>query len=276
MVNGWDIITRFLLFYNLSKLFWLFFQPLTIIFLLILIALPAFGRGYRRLGLSSLAFCVALVFLSAFTTFGSLLLEPLEDRFPKAGILPQHVDGIVVLGGYLNGEIDARRKGTELNSAADRILEAMRLARHFPDAKIVVSGGNGTFFEESVREADSTRILLSNMGFSGERFVFESNSRNAAENATLSKQLANPQSGETWLLVTSAYHMPRAVGCFRKAGFEVIAWPVDYKTRSHESFSLYLESPNEALSRFSVAIREWVGLAVYWITGKTDMLLPQP
>ncbi len=118
--------------------------------------------------------------------------------------------------------------------------------------------------------------MLIDLGFSGERYIYENKSRNTVENAVFSKELAHPQSGDTWLLVTSAYHMPRSIGCFRKANFDVVAWPVDYKTRASERFGLYLESPNEALSRFGVAVREWVGLTAYRLAGKTDMLLPQP
>lgn len=264
------------MFYSLSKVFWLFFQPVTIILVLALIAFLTMWRGFLRFALAALGLSIIFLFLAAFTTLGSVLLAPLEDRFVKPDQMPQHVDGIVVLGGYMNGDINAGRKGFELNSAADRIFETMRLARLYPGARVVVSGGDGAFFEESVKEADSTRQMLFDLGFSGERYVYENKSRNTVENAVLSKKLAQPKHGETWLLVTSAYHMPRSVGCFRKAGFDVVAWPVDYKTRASERFALYLESPNEALSRFSVAMREWVGLAAYWLAGKTDMLLPQP
>lgn len=264
------------MFFSVSKLFWLFFQPLTIIFVLLLLALAWIWIGFRKLGLTALISGVVVLFISAYTTLGSVMLVPLEDRFPKIAELPQHVDGIVVLGGYMNGDINAGRPGFELNSAADRIFETMRLARLYPDAKVIVSGGDGAFFEEAKPEADSTRLMLSDLGFSGDRFIFENKSRNTVENAAFSKALASPQPGETWLLVTSAYHMPRSVGCFRKAGFDVVSWPVDYKTSAKQGLSLYFESPNEALSRFSVAMREWVGLAAYWLTGKTDMLLPQP
>ncbi len=264
------------LFFSVSKLFWLFFQPLSIIFVFVLLALILIGTGFRKLGLSALIAGAFVLFISAYTTLGSVLLSPLEDRFPKVAELPQRVDGIVVLGGYMNGDINAGRPGFELNSAADRIFETMRLARLYPNAKVIVSGGDGAFFEEAAPEADSTRIMLADLGFEGDRYIFENKSRNTIENAAFSKALAQPKPGETWLLVTSAYHMPRSIGCFRKAGFDVVAWPVDYKTPAKQSFSLYFESPNEALSRFSVAMREWVGLTAYWLTGKTDMLLPQP
>ncbi len=264
------------LFFSVSKLFWLFFQPLTIILVFLLIALLLIWTGFRKLGLTTLIAAVLVLFISAYTTLGTVLLAPLEDRFAKQTELPQRVDGIVVLGGYMNGDINAGRPGFELNSAADRIFETMRLARLYLDAKVIVSGGDGAFFEDAKPEADSTRTMLSDLGFSGDRFIFENKSRNTVENAEFSKALAEPKPGETWLLVTSAYHMPRSIGCFRKAGFDVVAWPVDYKTPAKQSLSLYLESPNEALSRFSVATREWMGLTAYWMTGKTDMLLPQP
>ncbi len=252
------------------------FQPLTIILVFLLIALLLIWTGFRKLGLTTLIAAVLVLFISAYTTLGTVLLAPLEDRFAKQTELPQRVDGIVVLGGYMNGDINAGRPGFELNSAADRIFETMRLARLYLDAKVIVSGGDGAFFEDAKPEADSTRTMLSDLGFSGDRFIFENKSRNTVENAEFSKALAEPKPGETWLLVTSAYHMPRSIGCFRKAGFDVVAWPVDYKTPAKQSLSLYLESPNEALSRFSVATREWMGLTAYWMTGKTDMLLPQP
>lgn len=268
---AWGLI----MFYSFSKIFWLFFQPLTIIFLFVLLGFAALWIGFRKTGLASLGAAALILFVSAFTTLGALFLAPLEDRFPKTA-LPEHVDGIVALGGYMNGDINAGRPGFELNSAADRIVETMRLARLYPNAKVIISGGEGAFFEKSISEADTTRVLLNDLGFSGDRYIYENKSRNTVENAVFSKELAQPKPGETWLLVTSAYHMPRSVGCFRKAGFDVIAWPVDYKTRLNEKFSIYLESPNDALSRFSVAMREWVGLAAYRFTGKTDMFLPQP
>ncbi len=180
------------------------------------------------------------------------------------------------LGGYMVGDVDASRGGYELNSAADRIVETMRLARLYPQAKIVVSGGAGAFFAASARDADSTRTLLHDLGFSGDRYIFENRSRNTVENARYSMALAQPKPGETWLLVTSAYHMPRAVGCFRAAGFRVTAWPVDYKTRAHEGLSFDLDAPDDALSRLDVAVREWIGLAAYRLAGKTGALLPGP
>ncbi len=264
------------MFFSLSKLFWLLFQPTTLVFLFGLIGFFALWRGARKLALVSLGLSSFLLFVGCFTTMGAMLLAPLEERFSQPNPLPDRIDGIIVLGGYMDGEINAERGGFELNSAADRLVEALRLARLYPDARMIVSGGQGTFFEDSAPEAETTRSLLEALGFSGNRFIYENQSRNTVENAVFSKEIAKPQEGETWLLVTSAYHMPRAIGCFRKAGFDVTAWPTDYKTRRNEKLAIYLENPLAALSRMSMAIREWTGLFAYWLTGKTDMLLPQP
>lgn len=264
------------MFFSLSKIFWLAFQPLSVVFLLILIGLILIWGNRRKSGLVALVGAGVILFIGAYTTTGSLLLSPLEERFPKQPLLSNRVDGIILLGGYLNGDINAGRPGFELNSAADRIFETIRLARLYPDAKVIVSGGDGGFFVRSLPEAQSTQEMISEFGLAENRFIFENNSRNTIENAVFSRRLADPQPGETWLLVTSAYHMPRAVGSFRRAGFDVVAWPVDYKTPAAEKFALYLSSPNDALSRFTVAMREWAGLLAYWVTGKTDMFIPQP
>lgn len=140
-----QFISRFRLFFSSSKIFWLAFQPLSVIFLLILIAVVLIWFNQRKSGLIALSSACLILFIGAYTTTGSLLLIPLEERFPKQPLLSGRVDGIILLGGYLNGNINAGRPGFELNSAADRLFETIRLARLYPDAKIIVSGGDGEF-----------------------------------------------------------------------------------------------------------------------------------
>lgn len=263
-----------LVFFSLSKIFWLLFQPLSIA--LLLAALTAFfaWRGWRRLTTAFASGGVIVLFLCSFTTLGVVLLAPLEQRFAVPAEMPAHVDGIVVLGGYTEGEVNASRKGIELNGAANRIVETMRLSRLYPQARIVVSGGEGSFFAESEPDAITTKRLMDDMGFGDRQILYESASRNTAENAALSREIAGPKPGETWLLVTSAFHMPRAVGCFRKAGFPVTPWPVNFKTSPGTRFALHLQSPETAMSRTATGMREWIGLLSYWLSGKTDALLP--
>ena len=128
-----------------------------------------------------------------------------------------------MLGGGLEGAINLARGGYELNSGGDRFVEAAVLARRFPDAKVLVSGGTGTLVLEGEGDADTAPRLLAALGVAAERLILENKSRNTYENAQFTKELVNPQPGETWLLVTSAFHMPRSMGLFRKVGFPGLA-----------------------------------------------------
>ncbi|MGU3576377.1 YdcF family protein [Brucellaceae bacterium C25G] len=204
------------------------------------------------------------------------MLYPLEERFQRPVSLPDHIDGIILLGGYMNGTINAARGGTEMNSAADRLVETMRLAKHYKNTQIIVTGGEGTYFDRSTPDAVSTAELFDIFGVDDGRVIYESQSRNTIENASFSYELLRPQKSQRWLLVTSAFHMPRSVGVFRQAGFEVIAWPVDYKTVPDTSFSFYFQNPNQAFARSSTAIHEWLGLLAYWWSGETKEIFPQP
>ncbi|GGA82134.1 hypothetical protein GCM10011491_06920 [Brucella endophytica] len=264
------------MFFAVSKIFWLFAQPVTLLLVGLLVSILAIALGYRRLALAFSGITAIFLLLAGFTTLGSIMLQPLEDRFPPRPALPERIDGVVVLGGYMEGEVNASRGGHEVNRAADRVIETMRLARLYPEARIVVSGGEGTFFDASVADAISTRALFSDFGLTGDRFFFEEQSRNTLENAVYSRDVVKPKPGETWLLVTSAFHMPRSVGCFRQAGFPVIAWPVDYSTRTDTRFTFDLQNPSRNLTRVAVAMREWLGLAAYWLSGKIGEVLPAP
>ncbi len=265
-----------LLFFYVSKVFWLFFQPTRILFVLMLLGFLLTWRGRRRAGLL-IGGGAALVFgLAVYTTLGALMLTPLENRFSRPDPAPAHVDGIIVMGGFSEPNLERARREIELDDAADRIIEGMRLARTYPDAKLVVTGGSGSLTGKSKPEAEKARDLLAALGFSGPRFLFETKARNTVENAVFTKELVQPKPGEVWLLVTSAFHMPRSVGSFRAIDFPVTPWPVDYRSHLPERFGLSMDTRDEALMRFGVAVREWIGLIAYRLTGKTDALLPSP
>ena len=108
------------------------------------------------------------------------------------------------------------------------------------------------------------------------RIVAESKSRNTVENAVFSKLLAMPQPNERWLLVTSAYHMPRAIGAFRHVGFAVEAYPVDWRTRGWRDAAMPFDRLSAGLDRTDVAIHEWIGLIAYRLSGRSSTLFPAP
>ena len=155
---------------------------------------------------------------------------PLEDRFPRPDPPPARVDGIVVLGGAVEQDLTEARGIPALNGAAERMTEPVALMRRYPDARLVFTGGQGALLHGGLTEADVARQLWTGMGVPPERMVFETASRNTHENAVLARALAKPRPGETWLLITSASHMPRSVGVFRQAGWTVVPWPVNYRT----------------------------------------------
>src|SRR6516225_5132198 len=125
-------------------------------------------------------------------------------------------------------------------------------------------------------EAPLALRLLESFGIPRASITLEDRSRNTVENAVLSKAIAQPKPGERWLLVTSAHHLPRAVGVFRKAGFPVEAYPVDWRTRGADDALRPFASVGDGLRRGDTAVREWVGLAVYWLTGRSSELFPGP
>ena len=263
------------MFFYLSKVFWFFVQPLNLTIFLLLAGLVAAMIGSRRLAVTGSVLAFLILGLSAWTSLGAMMLNPLEERFARPP-LPEKVDGIVVLGGGFEGAINLVRGGYELNSGGDRMVETAILARRFPTARVVVSGGTGELFLEGEGDAATAPRLLTALGVTADRLILENKSRNTYENAVFTKELVTPKPGETWLLVTSAFHMPRAKALFDKAGFATIPWPVDYRTTGREGIGLFRDNPADSLQVTTMAIREWIGLFAYWISGRIDQPFPAP
>ncbi len=184
--------------------------------------------------------------------------------------------GIIVLGGALETIVSSARGEVALNEAAERMTATAELARRYPDARIVFSGGTGNLFYDDVTESSLAERLFVSFGIPKERLTLEDRSRDTDENGRFTKELVKPKPGERWLLVTSAHHMPRAVGVFRATGFPVEAFPVDYRTRGAIDIARPFSNVADGLRRSDTAMREWVGLAVYRLTGRTSALFPAP
>jgi uncharacterized SAM-binding protein YcdF (DUF218 family) len=170
------------MFFYLSKIFWFFIQPLNLAIFLLLAGLLSALIGRRRLAVTGSALAFLILALSAWTSLGATMLNPLEERFPRPP-LPQKVDGIVVLGGGFEGAINLVRGGYELNSGGDRMVETAILARRFSTAKVVVSGGTGELFLEGEGDAATAPRLLTALGITTDRLILENKSRNTYENA---------------------------------------------------------------------------------------------
>jgi uncharacterized SAM-binding protein YcdF (DUF218 family) len=228
------------------------------------------------LGRRLLAASILLLALCGFSPIGRLLILPLEARFPPWDASRGPPDGIVVLGGAIDPDLSAAIDRPALGRSGDRIVAAAELARRYPKARIIYSGGNANLIgDDSPKEADYALSMLEDLGVAKARLTAERLSRNTLENAEFVKTVANPKKGERWLLVTSAVHMPRSIGLFRRAGFDVEAYPVDRRAGESENFWLYSVAIN-GLERTDLAMREWIGLAAYWLTGKIDHFFPGP
>ncbi len=200
---------------------------------------------------------------------------PLEDRFPRPAEAPARVDGIVVLGGAVEQDLTEARGIPALNGAAERMTEPVVLMRRYPEARLVFTGGQGALLHGGLTEADVAREFWAGMGVPPERMLFETAARNTHENAVLTRALAGPRPGETWLLITSASHMPRSVGVFRRAGWRVVPWPVNYRT-GHGLNVWYNASLPVRLGEFEWGTREWIGMVAYRLLGRTDAVFPAP
>jgi uncharacterized SAM-binding protein YcdF (DUF218 family) len=213
---------------------------------------------------------IGILLVVAVVPLGGYMMAFLEARFPLVQEQTD-IDGIVVLGGGIDAASYYERRGSGYTTAIGRIVEAARLAKLHPSARLIIAGGPQ--LEPGHSEADATRALLLELGVQPERIELEAHSRNTYENALFVKQVAHPEPGEHWLLVTSAFHMPRAIGCFRAIGFPVIAFPVDYKFGSLTTprFDVF-----DGLFELKYAIHEYTGLVVYRLSGKTQDFFPGP
>ncbi len=258
-----------------GKIFWYLTQPGNLLLLILIAGWLLLLAGARRLGHLLLGLGLLSLLAVAVLPVGSWLMVPLEDRFPARPAMEGNVDGIVVLGGSIDSWISAARDSPALTEYADRMTAAAILARRHPEARILVTGGEAAVLPEGVSEGPYMRRLLVDLGVAGDRIQVEDASRNTAENAREARRIVNPAPGQRWLLVTSAFHMPRAVGCFRRLGWDVVPYPVDYKTtgRTGLAFGFNLRA---GLERVHLGLKEWMALVAYRLVDHTDTLFPGP
>lgn len=259
-------------FFLASKIAWAFISPDSLIVILGLGAWIALLLNWQRLARSLLASCALLLLLIGFFPVGEWLIAPLENRFTSNVALPNEVDGIVVLGGAVSPRLSNIWQQPELGAAAERMTAFLYLARLYPNAQLVFTGGSGSVSQQEFKEAEMARILFEQLGLTGRAIIYESESRNTAENASNSRELVTPEEGEDWLLVTSAYHMPRSIGVFCQAGWPVQPYPVDHVSQKGNLARLNFAFA-ENLYALKVAVKEWVGLVAYRLSGRSDRLL---
>jgi len=265
------------LFFIASKIFWMVASPINLLLAGALAGVALCYSRHYRFGRGLALAAVLLLLAVATLPLPEYLLAPLENRFPEPSASMKPPYGIVVLGGAINDSLSAARGETVFDEGGERITEAVILAKRFPDARIVYTSGTNSVLGGTSSEAVRARDLMAQMGVAPERVTIEDKARNTEENARLTAAIVHPEPSQRWLIVTSAFHMPRAMGVFEKAGFHPIAYPVSFYTdgKSLDDLRPVFDSERN-LRRFELALHEWIGLAAYRATGRIDHLFPGP
>ena len=264
------------MFFLASKILWYLLNPFNIILLLFISGWILLSRK-PKIGKALLTSALILIFLCGLSPIPTVLIRTLENRI-LARPVPNRIDGIIILAGGVDMKL-SRRGLIELRAEADRIVEGVILAKRHPEAKVVITGGTGFLGQsDALREADGLAKLARSLGIPSERIIIERNSRNTHEHAVEMAKLLKGKKNEKWLLITSAAHMPRSVGCFRKVGLSPIPYPVDYKTEVavYDALSMSMFVPTLGnIGCFSQSLHEWIGLIVYRLMGYTNSLFPK-
>ena len=264
------------MFFLLSKTFGVLVLPTNLLIIAAVTGVLLLRTQFISLVRKLVTASILLLVICGVSPLGNVLLYPLEQRFPPWNAANGAPDGIVVLGGSIDADLSAERGTAVFSRAADRVIVAAELARRYPKARLIFTGGSANLLETDAKEADYVVAVFEALGIPGQRLEIDRRARNTDENAEFSKAIAAPKSGQRWLLLTSAFHMPRSVGIFRKAGFAVEPYPVDWRTGG--AVDLLTVSPFvvQGLERTDIAVRERIGLVAYWISGKTSALFPAP
>lgn len=259
-------------FWVISKIVWAIIAPETLLLFLLILSSGLLWTRYNKQGHLLISFTVFIIAMVSVFPVSSWILRPLEDRFPIPKKLPDRIDGIIVLAGAEKISVTTARGLPALNSGAERLTTFVWLAHIYPDAVLLFSGGSGSLTDQKHKSADTARKIFYQVGLNPDRVQFESDSKNTSESALESYKLIKPSPDQHWILVTSAFHMPRSVGLFRKVGWNVIPYPVDFNATKSSSLKFDLRE----IGGFSQGIREWIGIFVYWMMGKMSELFPEP
>lgn len=262
------------MFFYVSKLLSFLLHPGNLIVFLLVIAFLLSWAG--RVKFAKYIFMVITLVSVIVSTipFGNMLGRELEGRFPQPIPLPSEVDGIIVLSGAVHPQLSNEHNQLVLQSNVERLFAFADLAKKYPQARLVYTGGSGSLFNQHLKEASYAEVALTALGVNTDKVIFENQSRNTYESVVLTRKLIDPQVEEKWILVTSAAHIPRAVSSFRQENWNVIAYPVDYNYSHQAKFWPTFDFAGNS-NVLSMVLHEYVGLLFYWLTGRASELNPK-
>ena len=264
------------MFFAASKIFWSLIQPLNALCLIALLGFLIRLRGkWEHTGQALMNFALGAILIFGILPVGPLLMTYLERQYPAPESLPAKIDGIIVLGGAFEASAGAKSGQIVANDQIDRMFCFVDLAKKYPGAKLVFSGGPGDILNPSAMEGNDARRFFALTGLDKNKIIFEENSRNTFENVLHTMEMVDPKSSETWVVTTSAYHMPRTMGIFAQFRWPVTPYQCDPRTDGdYKTVLKTLPSVTGNFSKLNYALKELIGNAVYYFTGKSAYLIP--
>lgn len=263
------------LFFLLSKLAWAFLSPINLVIIATLLGTLLLMRNHLKLAKRILIPTSLMGLILWVYPVSDFLMQPLEKRFAQPTTLPNHIDGIILLGGGEDLKRSLSWNRPELGNGGDRYIGAKELSNHYPNVPVIFTGGSGSVtLQNTQSEGSLAKQLLLTLGIAPGRLIIESQSRNTYENFKLTQPLLPKPNGQ-YFIVTSAFHMPRAMGIARKLNMDVLPYPVDFRS-SHADYRTVDFDTATHLETLEPAWKEWIGLTVYYWTGKTSDWFPAP
>ena len=258
--------------FYLSKILWLIVNPFNIFIFITLFTMFLYFINFRRLSLIIYLINFIFIALISFLPIGSYLTYIIEKEFHTNTKIPERVDGILILGGATNPLLFKEFDQISLNGSAERLVESVMIIRKFEKAKVIFSGGSGIVNRSDLGHSQVAKLFYKQMGVDTNKIFFEDKSRNTHENIIYSKKIAKPKKNENWLIITSAFHMKRALFIAEKNNWKLIPYAVDFK--NVKEFKL---TPNlnllSNLNSFQSGLHEWLGLVSYYLMGRTEKFL---
>ncbi|MDB5491420.1 MAG: putative rane protein [Micavibrio sp.] len=256
------------MFFILSKIIWFLLAPLNLLTILTVTGL--FFLRFKKIRAATALFVTAMTLFLLIGVFptGQNAVHYLESRYSKPTLMPPHIDGILILGGAVESDASELSGMPEFNDAVDRVNAAIILSRKYPAARIVFSGGSGKLIRSERIDSIDMKMFLKDIAFDASKVIYEDRSRTTSENLINSKEMLKPKPHETWILVTSAWHTPRAMGVAQKLGWGLIPYPVDYRASGRYLWVTQKFDVLDNIYMAHLALREISGIAAYRINGK--------
>jgi uncharacterized SAM-binding protein YcdF (DUF218 family) len=264
------------MYFLTSKIIGFLVVPSNFILTLTICGLMLWRTRFAKYGMRLTVASILMLLIAGVMPVGTALLLPLENHFQPWDSSRGAPTGIIVLGGGINTELSIKRGDISFGKAAERLIAALELYRRYPTLRVVLSGGNSDVLFPGPPESELAAKFLERFGIPRDRIEVETSSRNTMENAVNTARLILPNPDERWLLITSAYHMPRAIGLFRKAGISIEAYPVDWQTGGWGDLAKPSFSLLGGLNDLNIATHEWVALIFDRLSGRTSVLFPGP